>query len=311
MTPRKISFVIPVLNESANIRPLYTELTKVMATVKHAFEMIFVDDGSTDDSVNVIRQLGTEDKRIFFIQLSRNFGQQFALKAGLDIANGDCVISMDCDLQHPSDVVLQLIEKWDEGYEVVYTKRLPDKRLPWFKRITSSAFYRVLNLLSDTKLEDGVADFRLLDRKVVDAFAGLTESGLFLRGLVKWVGFKQARIDYFAHDRLSGVSKYSFKKMAAFAVQGLLSLSTRPLFFIFYSGVLLLLISSGSLIYIAADYFITEMYSMFFLILAVGSFFFSLQLIVIGIVSIYLSRVVAEVRQRPLYLVAATNYSRS
>ena len=121
--------------------------------------MIFVDDGSTDDSVAVIRELSAKDNRIFYIELSRNFGQQYALKAGMDVAKDDCVISMDCDLQHPSDVVLQLIQKWDEGYEVVYTKRLPDKTLPWFKRKTSDLFYKVLNVLSDTKLESGVADF--------------------------------------------------------------------------------------------------------------------------------------------------------
>src|SRR4051812_2869504 len=124
MIPKKISFVIPVFNESANIRPLHTELSMAIAKVNHTFELIFVDDGSTDDSVEVIRQLGAEDKRVFYIELSRNFGQQYALKAGMDVAKGDCVISMDCDLQHPSDVVLQLIEKWEQGYEVVYTKRL-------------------------------------------------------------------------------------------------------------------------------------------------------------------------------------------
>src|ERR1044071_8236368 len=201
MTPKKISFVIPVFNEALNVRPLYQELTKILSNVKHAFEIIFVDDGSTDDSVAIIRELGSQDQRIFYIELSRNFGQQYALKAGMDIAKGDCVISMDCDLQHPSEVVLQLIEKWEEGYEVVYTKRLPDKTLPWLKRKTSDMFYRILNILSDTKLESGVADFRLLNRNVVQAITTLNESGMFLRGLVKWVGFKQTRIEYHAHDR--------------------------------------------------------------------------------------------------------------
>ncbi|MEI9920203.1 MAG: glycosyltransferase family 2 protein [Bacteroidota bacterium] len=140
MIPKKISFVIPVFNESANIRALYQELTRVMMKVNHTFEVIFVDDGSSDDSVEIIRHLGSQDMRIFYVELSRNFGQQYALKAGMDLATGDCVISMDCDLQHPSDVVLQLIEKWEQGYEVVYTKRLPDKTLPWVKRKTSDFF---------------------------------------------------------------------------------------------------------------------------------------------------------------------------
>jgi glycosyltransferase involved in cell wall biosynthesis len=309
MASRKISFVIPVFNESANIRPLYHELSKVMASVKHTFEMIFVDDGSTDDSVEVIRQLGSEDRRIFYIELSRNFGQQYALKAGIDTANGDCVISMDCDLQHPADVVVKLIEKWEEGYEVVYTRRLPDKRLPWFKRKTSSAFYNVLNWLSDTKLESGVADFRLLNRNVIDVISRLTENGLFLRGLVKWVGFKQARIDYFARDRFSGKSKYSFRKMAEFALQGLLSLSTRPLFFILYCGMAMFLISSGFLAFLVIGYFLAKYVSMFLVILGIIGFFFSLQLIVIGIVSIYMSRLIVDARHRPAYLIRTTNYA--
>lgn len=309
MASKKVSFVIPVFNESANIRPLHQELIRVMTNVQHSFEIIFVDDGSSDNSVEVIKQLGSEDKRVFYIELSRNFGQQFALKAGMDTAKGDCVISMDCDLQHPADVVLQLIQKWDEGFEVVYTRRLPDQRLPWFKRKTSNAFYSTLNILSDTKLESGVADFRLLNRNVVDAISGLNENGLFLRGLVKWVGFRQARVDYHARDRFSGKSKYTFKKMFAFALQGLLSLSTRPLFFILYFGMIMWVLSTAALVYVAIRYFAVHSVSMFWLIAAVIMFFFSLQLIVIGILSIYMSRVVVEMRRRPIYLIRATNYN--
>ncbi|HMJ67400.1 MAG TPA: glycosyltransferase family 2 protein [Cyclobacteriaceae bacterium] len=308
MTSQRISFVIPVFNESANIRPLHQELSKVMKNAGHAFEIIFVDDGSTDDSVEIIRQLGSEDNRVFYIELSRNFGQQYALKAGIDTAKGDCVISMDCDLQHPADIVIQLIKKWEEGYEVVYTRRLPDKRLPWLKRTTSTAFYKILNWLSDTKLESGVADFRLLNRNVVDAISGLTESGLFLRGLVRWVGFRQARIDYVARDRFSGVSKYSLKKMFEFAQQGLLSLTTRPLVVILYWGMLLLFISTGLLVFLTVSYLVTKSVSMLFLIVAIILFFFSWQLIVIGIVSVYMSRLVVEARRRPVYLIRTTNY---
>jgi glycosyltransferase involved in cell wall biosynthesis len=308
MTPKKISFVVPVFNESPNITPLYQELSAVMSNVKHAFEIIFVDDGSTDDSVAAIHGLGSRDRRVFCIELSRNFGQQYALKAGMDIAKGDCVISMDCDLQHPSDVVLQLIQKWEEGYDVVYTKRLPDKTLPWLKRKTSDMFYKVLNILSDTKLESGVADFRLLSRNVVQAIIGLKESGMFLRGLVKWVGFKQARIDYHAHNRHSGVSKYTFKKMVAFALQGVLSFSTRPLFFILYTGLFLLIISLAVLAWIVIDWVTTGEPNWFAVVLDVLLLFFSTQLVMIGIISVYMSRLVAESRNRPLYIVRSTNY---
>jgi glycosyltransferase involved in cell wall biosynthesis len=308
MNPKKISFVVPVFNEAPNIRPLFHELNKAMANVNHTFEIIFVDDGSTDDSVATICDLASHDKRIFYIELSRNFGQQYALKAGMDMAKGDCVISMDCDLQHPTDVVLQLIAKWDEGYEVIYTKRLPDKTLPWLKRKTSDLFYKVLNMLSDTKLESGVADFRLLNRNVVDAITCLSESGLFLRGLVKWVGFRQARIEYHAHDRHRGVSKYTFRKMVAFALQGVFSFSTRPLFFILYSGLAMLAISLALFAWIVFDYAVSGKPNWFFIVLDVLFFFFSTQLFMIGIVSVYMSRLIAESRERPLYIVRATNY---
>ena len=308
MTQQKISFVIPVFNEAVNIRALHKELSTAMAKVNYTFEVIFVDDGSSDESVGIIRQLGTEDKRIFYIELSRNFGQQFALKAGMDIAKGDCVISMDCDLQHPSDVVLQLIEKWEQGYEVVYTKRLPDKTLPWIKRKTSDLFYKALNILSDTKLESGVADFRLLNRNVVDAIKGLGESGMFLRGLVKWVGFKQARIEYHAHNRHGGVSKYTFKKMVAFAMQGIFSFSTRPLFFILYLGLFMLGISLAVVVWIVYDYISTGRPHWFAIVLDVLFLFFSTQLLMMGIMSVYMSRLIAESRNRPLYIVRSTNY---
>jgi glycosyltransferase involved in cell wall biosynthesis len=311
MAPKKISFVIPVLNEATNIRPLYQELLSVMKGGQHTFELIFVDDGSTDDSVSVIRELGAEDKRIFFVELSRNFGQQYALKAGMDRANGDCVISMDCDLQHPSDVVLKLIEKWDEGYEVVYTRRLPDTRLPWFKTKTSRMFYQVLNILSDTRLEIGVADFRLLSRNVVDVIRSFNEGGLFLRGLAKWVGFRQYCIDYYARDRFSGHSKYSFRKMSAFALQGLLSFTTRPLFFILYIGLFMMVVSLSLLTYFAVNHLMMKPSSEYIMITGIVMFFCSVQLIVIGILSIYMSQVVAATRQRPLYLVRSSNYTRS
>jgi dolichol-phosphate mannosyltransferase len=226
----------------------------------------------------------------------------------MDLANGDCVISMDCDLQHPSDIVLQLIGKWDEGYEVVYTKRLPDKTLPWFKRKTSDVFYKVLNMLSDTKLESGVADFRLLNRNVVDALVKLNESGMFLRGLVKWIGFRQAKIEYHAHNRHSGVSKYTFRKMVAFAMQGVFSFSTRPLFFILYCGIFMLAISFAMLAWIVVDYIASGSPNWFYIVLDVISFVFSTQLFMIGIMSIYMSRLVAESRNRPLYIIRTTNY---
>ena len=213
---KKISFVIPVCNEGANIRLLYEELKSVLHKIPYQYEFIFVDDGSTDDSLNLIKKLSQEDSRVFFIELSRNFGHQYALKAGLDVSMGDCAITMDSDLQHPPEVVKQLIDKWEQGYDVVYTRRREDKNLPRLKRRTSAFFYAILNSLSDVKLESGSADFRLMNRTVLNAFNHLNENELFIRGLIKWAGFRQTAVDYIPRERHIGKSKYNFKKMVSF-----------------------------------------------------------------------------------------------
>jgi polyisoprenyl-phosphate glycosyltransferase len=308
MPSKKVSFVIPVYNETQNIRPLFTELTTVLNAVQHSFEIIFVDDGSTDGSLREIQKLASEDNRVFYIELSRNFGQQHALKAGMDIANGDCVISMDCDLQHPSDLIIQLITKWEEGYDVVYTKRQFDKKLPWLKRQTSGMFYKILNMLSDTQLDTGVADFRLLSRDVLNALVGLNETGLFLRGLVKWVGFKQYGVEYYARDRHSGASKYSFRKMMTFAMQGILSFSIKPLYIILYSGLALSFLTGAALAYFVMVYFINHGISPMKLMVSFIAFLFSVHLVVIGVIGVYIGRVAIEARNRPLYLIRDTNY---
>ena len=240
---RKISVVVPVYNEAANISVLYKELSGQLSALPYASEFIFVDDGSTDGSLQIMKDLARQDSTVFYIELSRNFGHQYALKAGLDVSNGDCVVSMDCDLQHPPDVVLKMIGKWEEGYDVVYTRRSPNKNLSWLKQKTSSLFYAFMDKISDLKLESGTADFRLMNRNALDAFAHLNESELFIRGLVKWAGFRQTAIDYEPRDRHSGETKYNLKKMLSFAFRGITAFSVRPLQMIAYLGILLFLIS--------------------------------------------------------------------
>src|SRR5689334_16016775 len=198
-----ISIVIPAFNEGGNISKMHKALGSTLFGMSYYFEFIFVDDGSEDETLESIRKIAHADSRVFYIQLSRNFGHQNALKAGIDLAAGDCVISMDCDLQHPPEVVLQLIKKWEEGFDVVYTKRKENPSESWFKRKTSSLYYSILNQLSDLKLEKGTADFRLMSRSVVDAFRQLKENELFIRGLVKWAGFKQIAIEYTPNERFS------------------------------------------------------------------------------------------------------------
>ncbi|HEY9049503.1 MAG TPA: glycosyltransferase family 2 protein [Ohtaekwangia sp.] len=308
---KKISVVIPVFNEASNIEALYRELITVFATIRYAYEFIFVDDGSTDESLAVIKKLSQINEHVFYIELSRNFGHQYALKAGLDLSNGDCAISMDCDLQHPPEVILSLIAKWEEGFDVVYTCREEDKKLPWLKRKTSKFFYTLLNRLSDIQLEHGTADFRLMNRNVLNAFTYLNENEFFIRGLIKWAGFRQTAIKYTPRERHSGDSKYNLKKMLSFALRGITSFSVKPLQMIAYLGLGLFMISLILIPYALVSYLLGEVVSGWTSIMISIIFFGSLQLLMMGIIGIYISKLVIQSKQRPLYFIRETNYDRT
>jgi len=305
---KKVSFVIPVFNEAANIGELVRELYAAMHGVRYALEFIFVDDGSRDNSLNILKELAQSDPRIFYVELSRNFGHQHALKAGLDICSGDCVVTMDSDLQHPPQVVKELIRKWEEGYDVVYTRRRDDKNLPWIKRKTSALFYTLLNTISDIELEQGTADFRLMNRNVLDAFAHLNESDLFIRGLVKWAGFRQTAIDYEPHARHAGKSKYNLKRMISFGLKGITSFSVRPLQMIASLGMLLFFISMILAPYAVISYLMGKAVSGWTSLMISVIFFGSLQLLMTGVVGLYISKLVIQSKHRPLYFIRDTNY---
>jgi len=305
---KKISFVIPVFNEAANIGELLNELNAALKGVPYAMEFIFVDDGSRDNSLSVIKTLAQHDPRIFYIELSRNFGHQYALKAGLDVCSGDCVVTMDADLQHPPEVVKKLVEKWEEGYDVVYTRRIDDKNLPWLKRKTSVFFYQVLNSISDIELEQGTADFRLMNRNVLDAFAHLNESDLFIRGLVKWAGFRQTAVDYEPNPRFAGGSKYNLKRMISFGLKGITSFSVRPLQMIATLGMLLFFISMVLVPYAIISFLMGKAVSGWTSLMISVIFFGSLQLLMTGVVGLYISKLVIQSKHRPLYFIRDTNY---
>jgi dolichol-phosphate mannosyltransferase len=306
---RLISFVIPVYNEAVNIELLHKELTYTLKEIRYAYEIIFVDDGSSDQSLEIIKRLSQVDFHVYYVQLSRNFGHQFALKAGLDITQGDCVISMDCDLQHPPEVVKDLILKWEQGYDVVYTRRGEDKSLPRLKRDTSRLFYALLNRLSDVKLENGTADFRLMSRNVINAFLHLNETELFIRGLIKWAGFRQIAVDYQPRERNAGKSKYSYKTMLSFAVRGITSFSVKPLKLSAYLGMFLFLVSMILVPYALISYFLGHVVSGWTSLMISIIFFGSLQLLILGIIGLYLSKLVIQSKQRPLYFIRETNYA--
>ncbi len=303
----KLSVVLPCYNEEGNIISIHSELSKTLHNIP-TYEIIFVNDGSSDNTLKNIKSLSEKDQRIKYISFSRNFGHQNALKAGMDKATGDCVISMDSDMQHPPHLIHEMINKWQEGFEVVYTIRKESQNLAFIKKLTSKLFYRLLNSLTYINISDGAADFRLLDRKVINELKNYHENYLFLRGLIAWIGFKQVSIEYTEESRLSGDTKYTFRKMLNFALAGITSFSIKPLRLSIAFGVII----AG----FAFIYAIFAIYQVLFTnktvpgwssILVSVLFLGGIQLIMIGILGEYLGKLFLENKRRPNYIISESN----
>ena len=306
---KKIAIVIPSYNEEGNIDIMVSSLHKVMQTVPYLYEILFVDDGSSDGTLAKLKSISEVDDKVFFLELSRNFGHQNALKAGVDLVKANAVITMDGDMQHPPELIPELVKKWEEGYDVVYTKREEDKNLPFFKKKTSQGFYKLMNTLSEVEFEPGTADFRLLDERVVAVFSNFSENELFIRGLVSWLGFKQFAIDYKPAERFSGKSKYTVGKMMRFAVQGITSFSIRPLYFAIILGFVLSLLAFIFYIgYLVYSIYFGHVISGWASVICTIVFFGGLNLIVLGIVGMYVGKLFMQSKQRPNYLIRTTNY---
>ncbi|QIP17721.1 glycosyltransferase family 2 protein [Spirosoma aureum] len=302
-----ISIVVPAYNEEENLPVLVHRLMAVMEPYR-SYEILIVDDGSSDQTRFVLRQLSKEYPVVRFLSFSRNFGHQMALRAGYENARGQAVICLDADLQHPPELIPTLISKWREGFEVVYTVRQPDPKLSWFKRTTSKKFYSLLRNISGLKIEDGAADFRLLDRKVIDTLKAFKENDLFLRGAISWVGFRQCRILYQPAARYAGRSKYSFRKMMHLAAMGITSFSTKPLYLSVLLGFGMFMFASlfgAEVLY--EKYFTNATVSgwttLVLLMLLIGG----VQFIIIGIIGVYLGKTFVEVKQRPAYIIGDTS----
>ena len=306
---KKIAIVIPSYNEEGNIDIMVSSLHKVMQSLPYSYQILFVDDGSSDGTLTKLKSISEVDDKVFFLELSRNFGHQNALKAGVDLVKANAVITMDGDMQHPPKLIPELIKKWEEGYDVVYTKREEDKNLSFFKKKTSQGFYKLMNTLSEVEFEPGTADFRLLDERVVAVFSNFSENELFIRGLVSWLGFKQFAIDYKPAERFSGSSKYTVGKMMRFAIQGITSFSIRPLYFAIILGFGLSLLAFifyiGYLIY---SIYFGHVISGWASVICTIVFFGGLNLIVLGIVGMYVGKLFMQSKQRPNYLIRTTNY---
>ena len=307
MARELISIVIPVLNEAANLQRLVQRLTPVLDGLGAAdWEIVFVDDGSTDTTLDKLRQINASDERVKAISFSRNFGKEIALAAGLKYATGDAVVMMDADLQHPPEVLSQFVARWREGYKVVYGQRMDRETDGRLRSLVSRIFYKIFNALVKTDIPDGAGDFRLLDRKAVDAMNRLGEAARFNKGLFSWIGFKSIGVPYKVAVREGGGgSRWNVRRLVHFALDGLTSFSTLPLRL---STMLGLTVSAVAFLYVAFFIVKTMVFGVdvpgFPTIVVSVMLFSGVQLIVLGILGEYLGRVFEEVKRRPLYLVA-------
>ena len=305
-SPPDFSIVLPAHNEAENIAPMVAALKTIVAPLGR-FEIIIVDDGSTDGTLAVIRAVAARDADVRYIAFTRNFGHEAALRAGLRAARGRAVVVMDSDFEHPPELIPDLVKQWQAGFKVVAAQRLDDAAMSPFKRSTSRLYYRLLGALGDVQLEPGSADYLLLDRVVVDAVNAFEDHDLFLRGLVRWLGYPLASVTYKQGRRRHGASKYSLGRMVELAVTGIAAHSVRPLRFAvwlslgFVLGGLLLVVYS-----IISFLFVQHTVAGWSSIMAAIAILGAAQLLVLGIIGEYVGRILRETRRRPSYIVAET-----
>ena len=301
----ELSVIVPVLNEGPNVDMLVERLRPILDRAVASWEILFVDDGSRDDTLARIRALSDGDARIRAVSFSRNFGKEIALAAGMDHAHGRAVVIIDADLQHPPETIETFVAKWREGYDMVYGQRVDRTTDGPARRWLTGKFYELFEKFGETQLPEGAGDYRLMDRKVVDALRRMGERARFSKGLYAWVGFKSIGIPFEVQDRAHGVSKFSYRKLTSFAFDGLASFSTLPLKVWTYIGTV---ISAFAIVYalifaVKTLFFGADVPGFPSLIVSV-MFFSGIQLISLGVIGEYVGRIFAEVKRRPLYIVA-------
>jgi len=303
-----VSLVVPAFNEEESISDLFRRIEETLHPLTGlSWEMIVVDDGSRDATWARICELADLQPRVKGIRLSRNFGHQYALMAGLEHSAGDAVITLDCDLQHPVELLPEMLARWRAGHQVVKTLRRESEDTGWFKRLTSSTFYRLFSWLSGVDLQPGMADFRLLDRQALNELLRFREEGLFLRGLTEWIGFSSCVVPYDAAPRLHGKSRYSFRKMISLAWHGVSSFSIMPLRIGILTGLVGSLLSVFGVFYAFYGKFVDgRTVPGWASTLLVISLLFSLLFVYLGILGEYIGRIVVEVRQRPRFIICAS-----
>lgn len=299
-----LSVVIPMYYEEAVVQACYKELKHVMLQNHWDYEFIFVNDGSKDGTLGLLKGLALADDRVKVIDFSRNFGHQVAVTAGVFHSQGDVTVIIDADLQDPPAVIAQMVEKWKEGYQVVYAKRKKRKGETLFKLVTAKCFYRFLHYMAEIEIPMDTGDFRLMDRQVVEAFKKMPERNRFVRGMVSWVGFDQTYVEYERDERLAGTTKYPLKKMIRFATDGIISFSTKPLKLVRSLGFITIFIAVLLVVYsLISKYVMHSVVTGWTSLMVAITFFSGVQLFSIGLLGEYIARIYDESRQRPLYLI--------
>lgn len=302
-----ISVVVPMYFEEEVAQECYNRLKSVMLQNDINYEFVFVNDGSTDRTMEILSEIAANDYRTKIVNFARNFGHQVAVTAGIAAAKGDAIVIIDADLQDPPEVIPELIAKWEEGYEVVYAKRKQRKGETWFKLLTAKYFYKFLNYMSDIDIPKDTGDFRIIDRKVADVFNQMTERNRFIRGMMSWVGYRQTYVEYERDERFAGETKYPLKKMIKFASDGIIAFSTKPLRIVMTLGLLSVLISIIVLLYtITVKIIGTGTQTGWASIMVAITFFSGIQLLGLGIVGQYIARIYDESKNRPIYIVKET-----
>ena len=301
----RYSIIVPLYNEEEVVCETHKRLTETMSSTGENYEIVYINDGSRDNTERLVKDIMENDKNVCLINFSRNFGHQTAISAGMDNARGQAVVVIDADLQDPPEVILDMIAKWKEGYDVVYGKRTVREGETAFKKVTAKLFYRFLSSMTPIDIPNDTGDFRLIDRKVCDAMKGLSEKNRYVRGLVSWVGFKQTCVEYVRKQRFAGETKYPLKKMLRFAGDAITSFSYKPLKLAGYAGYTLSIASFIYLLYIVIRKLTIGDFSIGWAsTVAISLFFNGVVLIVLGIMGEYIGRIYDECKGRPLYIIA-------
>lgn len=309
---KRISIIIPTYNEEESVQSLYKRVIEMVDQInEYEFEILFVNDGSKDNTLKIIKELRNNDNRISYVDFSRNFGKETAMIAGMDYCKGDCVVFMDADLQDPPELIPELIKYWEQGYDDVYARRKSRKGETWLKKTTSKMYYKILQKLTGIEIQKDTGDFRLLDKRCVNALKKMRESQRCSKSMFSWIGYNKKEVLYDREPRVAGKTKWNYSKLIDLAIDGITSFTTSPLRVATYASIPAFLVFLSYLIYTIVKYlkYGTEIHSLQIMLLIL-SLFFTVQFILTGIIGEYLGRIFNETKNRPLYFIKEYNGKR-